>query len=178
MNDFSNAAEESSGLPIDDLSLSLETAFGDLVDKLRGVLLPANEISAEEPTDVEPPEVESTGDSVPEPDAVVEESTESTAETVPVSTAEVDGSPEPTVDPAEAFLAELTESFQSALSQLQKDIDEFSILPEPSPSQGNGRAYDKFMAIYQNMINGSTSTDTTPDVSALPEDTPEIETIV
>jgi len=49
------------------------------------------------------------------------------------------------------FLADLIASFESSMQQLLADLDSSSVLPEISEPSGQGKAYDKFMAIYNEM---------------------------
>ncbi len=45
----------------------------------------------------------------------------------------------------------LTDAFQEALSALLASINQAAQLPDPSPPSGNGVAYDKFLAIYNDL---------------------------
>lgn len=59
-----------------------------------------------------------------------------------------------TDDPAltlDDAIALLTNAFQEALSALLASINQAAQLPNPSPPSGNGVAYDKFLAIYNNL---------------------------
>lgn len=71
--------------------------------------------------------------------------------------------PEVVTDPApdttlvyEDALTELTSVFDAALSDLLGAIAESTQLPDPSPPTGHGTAYEKFLAIY-NDLRGLTS---------------------
>jgi hypothetical protein len=55
----------------------------------------------------------------------------------------------------EGALAALIEAFEEALAGLLGSISSATQLPELSPPNGNGVAYDKFLAIYNNMLGGS-----------------------
>jgi len=48
-------------------------------------------------------------------------------------------------------LASLTEAFDAALASLLKSIESAMQLPDPSPPNGNGVAYAKFLAIYNEL---------------------------
>jgi len=48
----------------------------------------------------------------------------------------------------EQFIAELTSSFETALNALKKELENLTVLPELSEPSGNGRAYGKFLSIY------------------------------
>ncbi len=57
-------------------------------------------------------------------------------------------------DPAltlDEAIALWTDAFQEALSGLLASINQAVGLPDPSPPSGNGVAYDKFLAIYNNL---------------------------
>jgi hypothetical protein len=66
------------------------------------------------------------------------------------------GLPEDEIDPATADpvgdpLAALTSAFQAALTELMGAISRTNTLPEPSAPSGNGAAYGKFLAIYNDL---------------------------
>lgn len=54
-------------------------------------------------------------------------------------------------------------SFQQALEDLQISLSGASVLPEISQPSGNGKAFEKFMAIYEAMKNGGSSEPTVID---------------
>ncbi len=58
----------------------------------------------------------------------------------------------------QAFIESLTSSFGTALGTLMDDLRQSSVLPELSEPEGNGRAYDKFLQIY-NQMQDISSTD-------------------
>jgi hypothetical protein len=58
----------------------------------------------------------------------------------------------------QAFIESLTSSFETALDTLMNELRQSSVLPELSEPEGNGRAYDKFLQIY-NQMQGISSTD-------------------
>ncbi len=58
----------------------------------------------------------------------------------------------------QAFIESLTSSFETALGTLMNDLSQSSVLPELSEPEGNGRAYDKFLQIY-NQMQDISSTD-------------------
>ena len=76
-----------------------------------------------------------------------------------VSVAPTAGDP-PAPDAFEAALAELTDAFDQALSSLIESVESSLYLPDPSPAPGNGAAYDKFLAIYENLGAGDSQLDT------------------
>jgi hypothetical protein len=49
---------------------------------------------------------------------------------------------------AEQFITELSLSFETALNELNTELENLTVLPELSQPNGNGRAYDKFLSIY------------------------------
>ncbi len=51
------------------------------------------------------------------------------------------------------IIANLTEAFSSKLSSFEKLLSEISILPDLSEPTGNGKAYNKFLAIYSSMYD-------------------------
>jgi hypothetical protein len=58
----------------------------------------------------------------------------------------------------QAFIESLTSSFETALDTLMDGLSQSSVLPELSEPEGNGRAYDKFLQIY-NQMQDISSTD-------------------
>jgi hypothetical protein len=51
------------------------------------------------------------------------------------------------------FIADMIDTFTQKLNEVQSAIDNIQVLPELSQPSGKGGAYDKFLAIY-NQING------------------------
>jgi hypothetical protein len=51
----------------------------------------------------------------------------------------------------EQAFATLRATFEEALADLIASLESMSQLPEPSPPGGNGRAYEKFLAIYNGL---------------------------
>ncbi len=58
----------------------------------------------------------------------------------------------------QAFIESLTSSFETALGTLMDGLSQSNVLPELSEPEGNGRAYDKFLQIY-NQMQDISSTD-------------------
>ena len=58
-----------------------------------------------------------------------------------------------------AALASLTQTFDEALAELLGSIQITLALPELSPPSGNGVAYDKFLAIYNGLIETANQLD-------------------
>jgi len=125
---------------------------------------PSDDTTGEDP-DV-PPEgsAESTpteGPGEPAPDPVdVETPTEDPIGENPGVPPESTPEPTPPQDPqeppaspfdVEAFLGELTNVFDAALAELVETMGTTQVLPELSPPNGNGKAYAKFLAMYNEL---------------------------
>lgn len=52
-----------------------------------------------------------------------------------------------------AFVDQLSAEFNELVGELEEETAATSVLPEISSPSGRGRAYDKFLAIYQNLLN-------------------------
>jgi hypothetical protein len=81
---------------------------------------------------------------------------------LPLPASDVDGeigepSDTPEVPSLEELIAVLVESFEQSLASLITDIADARALAEPSPPHGNGVAFDKFLAIY-NELRGVSGT--------------------
>ena len=147
------------------LAGALQTAFGTLMDRLRETLTP--ELSpGEGPADV--PDAEAPAPAVPvtrrpepvavtlvEKDTVVPEPTDTVDGPPALSgTAQPDVVPDDTDDPVVSLdeaLDSLAVVFAEALSGLLASIATTTRLPDPSPPSGNGVAYNKFMAVYNEL---------------------------
>lgn len=53
--------------------------------------------------------------------------------------------------PFQSFLENLEAAFAAAIDDLTSSLDEVKVLPELSEAKGNGVAYDKFLAIYNEL---------------------------
>ncbi|MBW8041778.1 MAG: hypothetical protein FVQ85_17515 [Planctomycetes bacterium] len=73
------------------------------------------------------------------------------SEPVPPPT-EPEPEPEPTPD-IQDYLVELEASFSTAIDELMETLSTVSILPDLSEPSGDGSAYEKFLAIYNEMQN-------------------------
>jgi hypothetical protein len=62
----------------------------------------------------------------------------------------------------EQFLADLIDTFASRMTELQASLDNIQVLPELSEPRGKGGAYDKFLAMY-NQLNGIAENQTPPE---------------
>ena len=139
----------------DGLTSGLQDAFDAFLESLTSLLLP------EEPPappvnnqpDVEPPVDEAAAES---PEVPSDSSPEQTPTEAPA---------EPAPDPfdAEAYLGELTASFNTALTQLVEALQATNTLPELSPPNGNGGAYAKFLAIYHELWGLGDGGQTSPE---------------
>jgi hypothetical protein len=85
----------------------------------------------------------------------------------PESTPEPTAPQDPQEPPAnpfdvEAFLGELTAAFDAALAELVETMGTTQVLPELSPPNGNGKAYDKFLAMYNELWGLDQPSETPP----------------
>ena len=81
----------------------------------------------------------------------------------------------------DAALASLTEAFEQALSQLLESASTASQMPPlSSPPTGQGGAYDKFLAIYESILQGTTEppADQPQEPPAEPENDEPIDVVV
>jgi len=138
----------------DALENAVRSAFDALFAELRTTLTPP------EPTEGT---IETPSDETDEMGEVGEtgETGESAAGDEPIDDAIGDESGS-TVD-LEAAMNSLTQTFEAALSRLLESADTASSLPPlSSPPSGQGRAYDKFLAIYEGLLQGRTESPTDP----------------
>ena len=77
----------------------------------------------------------------------------------PVDTQSTEPIPEVT-SPIQAFIDSLTQTFESAMGALENSLNSASALPELSPANGQGVAYNKFLAIYNDLQNPMNKTET------------------
>lgn len=162
---------ESSPPSVENLMNDLQTQFDQLLELLNPapaepvpeepatieelVAEPEPEMPVETPPAQEPAEIQ-------EAPAVEEgqetgdvQSTEDAGETQPeTAAAEQPVENEPITDP----FTSLRDSFQSAMETLQANLAQTDGLPEISEPAGNGKAFDKFMAIYESIKNGNVET--------------------
>lgn len=145
--------EASTGGKVDTTALTdaLRQAFQSLTDQL-AALAP-----------IPPSDADESGDEPP---------ADADTETVPELTEQVSESPDTTVDDAgqepetpaqNADLQSLTQFFETQLNDLLETIREASELPPlTSPAPGNGKAYGKFLQIYNDLLLGSTAASPSP----------------
>jgi len=107
----------------ENLVSSIRSGFENFMNSLQGILIPDNTI---------------------EPDGIDGESplAEDITETEEIAEVAPDFQP---------FLDSLTETFESGLAELIDTLDSTNTLPELSQPEGNGKAYDKFLAAYNNL---------------------------
>lgn len=128
------------------LLVGVQSAFDSLTEALRSVLLPADG------ADVGPvAEADLTADGAPD------------AQATEVPTASDPGSPAEQQVEVEAFLKALADGFAVALEEVKDSLAAASVLPELTPPNGNGVAYWKFLAIYNEMRGVSEGPDASPD---------------
>ena len=147
------------------LAGTISSAFDSLVEALRGLLTSPvatpTPPPAPEPTPLPEPDsakVPGTGDLAADVAAIGQTAAEQEVVS-PDAVGATDNTPapEPTEGLEQAWTA-LTQAFNEALSGFLASITTATQLPEPSPPNGNGGAYDKFMAIY-NAMRGQTPPD-------------------
>lgn len=121
----------------EDKTQALNNAFAELLAALQSLFTPPTNPEQEPP----PPDEEAAPDD--------EETTELTTEEPP---------PEPPQEPPTetgpdwlAFIESLQAAFDAAMQQLNNAVNSTSALPPLSEPTGNGVAYDKFLAIYNQM---------------------------
>ena len=71
--------------------------------------------------------------------------------------------------PLQQIVQGFQESIQQALDQLQSDLSGTSVLPPISEPSGNGRAYAKFLEIYESMQAGATAEAPEPELLDMEE---------
>lgn len=127
----------------DTLVGKLESAFDELVEPLSVAL---STTATEEPEEAPVPEddvIEETG-----PVSPAGEEQDSALKLAPTS------EPKPNFH---TFLEDLRSAFITALNEVASGLNETSALPELSEPNGNGAAYDKFLAIYNELWGVETS---------------------
>ncbi|MFB0555026.1 MAG: hypothetical protein ACETWQ_17095 [Phycisphaerae bacterium] len=76
-------------------------------------------------------------------------------------------SPDTTELPWQTFIEDLQSAFAAATNELTQAFAEARILPELSEPNGNGVAYEKFLAIYNELLGLQTPSDEQPDSEPL-----------
>lgn len=138
--EFDTALEEFAKTGDDEaLTQVLQASFETFVARLRELLVPP------------PPPEEDPGDSDPtDPVELAGQTVEQLAGTTEPTTTE-----EPADDPFAALLS----AFKDALSSFLGEVRLASQLPDLSPPSGNGVAYEKFLAIYNELLGISNEVD-------------------
>lgn len=133
----------------------LNAAFKELTSNIAGLFQAGapEPPAAEEPDTADPSGPAAPPVSTAEPPAPAPEGTQEATASAPELT-------------PEAFLEQLTTVYEKALTSLLEGLDQADILPPLSESQGQGKAYAKFLAIYQNLAAG-TGTAEDPEKGAL-----------
>lgn len=150
---------------INDLVGGIENAFTDFVTFLSGLLVPTEE----NPTVVVEGEGGQAGRSSGISMTGTQEPTASSPEgEQPAGVEIVVGEPEPPVVevlPQAGYISlidELSTAFEAAKDELIEALNGFQLLPELSEPRGNGVAYEKFLAIYNQMQTVETAEGDTP----------------
>ncbi|MBN2227023.1 MAG: hypothetical protein JW763_06630 [candidate division Zixibacteria bacterium] len=159
------------------LAESLQANFDSLIAGLQAALHPSADVEGEEPIVVDPVEaivVETEGVSISDTtmDATIAVTSQEAATDVvdeDIPSVENPSVEDPSVsEPAanetettgfEEFFTQLSATFESALSDLVESLDNVRVLPEMhSPHHGHGRAFFRFMAMYEQMMANMFST--------------------
>jgi len=123
---------------IDSLLLGLQDAFDKFAESVRGLTV---EDSPEEAPDANLTAVSSEA----------------------LSTSDGEGVDNPTLsDVLDTFLTEIGGTFSSSLLGLKESLSDVQVLPELSGPNGNGKAYDKFLSMY-NALSESSEGSPQPD---------------
>ena len=138
-------------LSTEGLIFGLELAFDELFGSLTGVLSATiTETPGEGPV---------TGDVVAEEIVAVN----------PLGDEE-DPEPEPSQTSGfnfEEFLNELRDNFNNAMEHFKKALEDVQVLPELSEPKGNGVAFDKFLAIYNDLRSSDIVSDNSEQFEAM-----------
>lgn len=119
----------------DTLLEGIQSAFDQLLESLESALAPP-----EEPAE-------------PLPNTAANAPLPNTAPNVP-PVSNIDAAPEPAPE-TPSLIDELTAAFEAAMDELIDGFDSVNILPPISEPEGNGRAYQKFLDIYNEMLEGT-----------------------
>jgi hypothetical protein len=167
VDDFSAAVDSAvrdagSGLSLDGdgLTDAIQSAFDEMVARMRE-LLTAPVAEAPPPTDLKTDDRTAGGIlTIPSVDQVRVDGTDTAVTDVSEPATDVPASdPGATLDEA---LASLSAAFTEALAKLVEAMDSATTLPDPSaPRNGNGSAYDKFFAIYNDLRGIASAVDQT-----------------
>jgi hypothetical protein len=139
---ISTATTETALTDSDSLA-QLQSSFNAYIESIRIALAELSQPAPEEVTE---------NTEIPAPEETTTEDT-----ILPATTEEATVIPEWQLA-VEQFIAELTLSFETAMSELNAELENVSVLPELSEPTGQGRAYDKFLAVYNEMQSSGTNT--------------------
>jgi len=70
-----------------------------------------------------------------------------------LSNSDETGESSTTQEAFDLLIADLTETFSSKLSNIESMLNDMSVLPDLSEPSGNGKAYNKFLAIYNDLYS-------------------------
>lgn len=131
------------------LDANLHEAFDGLIAGLRELTA----LPAVEPAVIDELIVDENGAEVPlEVTEPVAQDTETTDPTLPQPTTE---QPEPAEATVADPFAPLVQTFENALAEFQQSLTADLRLPELTEPQNNGRAYERFLAIYNDLLGGN-----------------------
>lgn len=133
---LNTSIEENGSVTSGQLISRLQTSFDEFASGVEALSQPPS-VPDEEPPVIEAP-VEQT--------IAVEK-----AAAVEVDSTDAEPIANDEISPLQKFLTDITELFASELHKLEESLLEFSLLPELSAPQGNGKAYDKFLAEYNKL---------------------------
>ena len=132
----------SNGSPKDAFLTGINSAFETFILSLSSAL-------ATKTTEASKGDLPPADNNMGEPSAVTDLESSSNSEPVPT----------PELEPVfQDFVDKLRSTFTGAIADLTERMDEIKVLPELSSFEGNGTAYEKFLTIYNNMLENETST--------------------
>lgn len=135
-----------------DAIAKLQSDFDTLIEALNSALIVSEETTTAETT---------------EPEGVIGFTATVAPDSEPTTTefsVDEPAAEEEVVIDGEAFIASLIESFESEMETLIASLAENSILPALSEPNGNGTAYDKFVAMYNELQEPAADTTETTKI--------------
>jgi hypothetical protein len=136
-----NGFAEENGSGETEMTSQIQLAFVDLTASLESIAIASTEPEGETPV-VESSELN--------PDLPAVSKNAVTQPTIPMST-ETISNDELSSKITDQLLAGLTEIFTTGMQELETALSEIQTLPDISEPRGNGAAFEKFMAIYNQM---------------------------
>jgi len=130
----------------DTLLEGIQSAFDQLIESMQAALAPPEEPS--EP--MSNSDLPNTAGGGTLPNTASNVPPVSNADAVPASEPAVESTPE-----TPSIIDELTAAFKAAMDELINGFESVNILPPISEPEGNGRAYQKFLDIYNEMREGT-----------------------